>query len=150
MAPTKTTSANGSAAASTVSAKAKQTGGSVATAARRAKAPMLAAGATAAGLAGGIYLGSRMPHRSRGLGALVTPRRRVLGIPLGHKSGLVKTAEALGRVARELGAATNQVSSTTDEVRQVREQLDKTNRQSPVEVLLDGLTHRRGAHKRES
>ena len=52
-------------------------------------------------------------------------------------------------MARELSLATSQVSAT-DEVRQVREQLDKANRQSPLEVVLDGLTHRRGAHKRES
>ena len=111
---------------------------------------MLAAGATAAGLAGGVALGSRMTRRPRGLAALVTPRRRVLGIPLGRKSGLVRTAQALGRVAREVGSATSQVSATTDELREVREQLDKANRQSPVEVLLNGLTHRRGAHRRES
>jgi hypothetical protein len=61
-----------------------------------AKAPMLTAGATAAGLAGGL------------------------------------------------------LSATTDEVRQVREELEKTTRRSPIEVVLDGLTHRRGAHKREA
>jgi hypothetical protein len=151
MAATKTApSTNGSAAASTAVARAKQAGDSVTTAARRAKTPMLAAGATAAGLAGGVALASRITHRPRRLAALVTPRRRVFGIPLGRKSGLVRTAEALGRVAREVGSATSQVSATTDELREVREQLDKANRQSPVEVLLDGLTHRRGAHKRES
>ena len=70
-------------------------------------------------------------------------------MPVGRKSGLARTAEALGKVANELGSATSQVSATADDVRQIREQLDKANRQSPVEVLLDGLTHRRGAHKRE-
>jgi hypothetical protein len=50
----------------------------------------------------------------------------------------------------ELGALTNQVSSTTDEIRQVREQLDEANRQSPLEIVLDALTHLRGAHKHES
>ena len=53
-------------------------------------------------------------------------------------------------MASELGSATNRVSATTDDVRQIREQLDQANRQSPVEVLLNGLTHRRGAHKHES
>jgi hypothetical protein len=111
---------------------------------------MIAAGATAAGLAGGVALGSRMTSRRSGLRALLAPRPRILGVPVGRKSGAVRTAEALGRVARELNTATNQVSTTKDEVRQVREQLDKANRQSPLEVVLDGLTHRRGAHKRES
>ena len=152
MAATKTTagpSANGS-AASTAVAKAKDAGDSVATVARSAKGPMLTAGATAAGLAGGLALGARMASKRSGLGAFVAPRRRILGVPVGRKSGAVRTAEALGRMARELSSATSQVSETADEVRQVREQLDRTNRQSPVEVLLDGLTHRRGAHKQES
>jgi hypothetical protein len=141
-----TTSANGSGASNAVE-KVKETG---ATAARRAKGPMLAAGATAAGVAGGLLLGSRMASRRSGLKALLTPRPRVLGVPVGRKSGVVKTAEALGQMARELGSATGKVSETTDEVRQVREQLDRANRQSPIEVLLDGLTHRRGGHKAES
>jgi hypothetical protein len=43
----------------------------------------------------------------------------------------------------------NQASNTADDIRAIREQLEQTNRRSPVEVLLDGLTHRRGAHKLE-
>jgi hypothetical protein len=142
-------SANGSEAPSTA-AKAKDAGDSIATAGRRAKAPMLAAGATAAGLAGGLALGSRMASKRRGLSALFTPKRKVLGVPFGRKSNVLRTAEALGQVARELRSSRNQASMTTDDVRQIREQLDKANRQSPLEVVLDGLTHRRGAHKRES
>jgi hypothetical protein len=115
---------------------------------RAAKGPALTAGAAAAGLVGGLALGSR--SRRRGLSALLAPRRRVLGIPLGRKSGLVRTAEALGHVARGVGSATNKASATTEDIHQIREQLDKANRRSPLEVVLDGLTHRRGAHKRES
>ena len=144
-----TPSANGKAASKTV-AKAKGAGDSVATAARRAKGPVLTAGATAAGLAGGLALGSRMASKRRGLGTLLAPRRRVLGVSVGRRNGLVRTAEALAQVARELSLATNQASATTDDVRQIREQLEKANRRSPLEVVLDGLTHRRGAHKRES
>jgi hypothetical protein len=142
-------SANGSASSRTV-VKAKEAGSSVATAASKAKGPVLTAGATAAGLVGGLALGSRMSSKRRGLGALLAPRRKVLGVPVGRKSPMVRTAEALGQVARELSSATNQVSSTADDVQQIREQLDKANRRSPLEVVLDGLTHRRGAHKRES
>lgn len=152
MAATKTRStqaANGSSASSAV-AKAKDTGDSIATAARKAKGPMLTAGATAAGLAGGLVLGSRARSKSRGVTALLAPQRRVLGVPVGRKNGVLRTAKALGQVARELSSASNRVSVATDEVRQVREELEKTTRRSPIEVLLDGLTHRRGAHKRES
>ena len=144
-------SANGSGAPSaSAKAKAKDAGDSIATAARRAKGPMLTVGATAAGLAGGLALGSRMASKRRGLSALFTPQRKILGVPFGRKSSVVRTAEALGQVARELRSTRDQASATTDDVRQIREQLDKANRQSPLEVVLDGLTHRRGAHKRES
>ena len=125
----------------TAVAKAKDAGGSVTAAAQRAKSPVIAAGAAAIGLAGGIALGSR----------LNTGRRRtVLGVPLGRKSNLQWTVETLGKAAQGLGSATRRVSSTTDDIHQVREELEKANRQSPVEVLLNGLTHRRGAHKHEN
>jgi hypothetical protein len=152
MAATKTRStpsANGN-AASTAVAKAREAGGSVATAARKAKGPALAVGATAAGVAGGLAVGSRMASKRRGLAALLAPQRKILGVPVSRKSGVARTATALGKVASELGSATNRVSATTDDVRQIREQLDQANRQSPVEVLLNGLTHRRGANKHES
>jgi hypothetical protein len=142
MSPTGTTAAqstNGS-AASTAAAKAREAGGSVASAAKSAKGPALAAGATVAGLASGLVLGTRMS----------SSRRKVLGLPIGRKRPMVRAAEALGKVAKELGSATGKAAATTQEVREVRDQLERVNRQSPVEVLLDGLTHRRGAHKRES
>jgi hypothetical protein len=113
-----------------VAAKAKGAGDSVATAVRSAKRPTVVAGAAAAGLAGGLALGSRMPWRRR--------------------TTLERVADAAAQLARELGSARKQVAATTNDVHQIREQLDKANRQSPVEVVLDGLTHRRGAHKRES
>jgi hypothetical protein len=106
----------------------------------KAKRPMLTAGATAAGLAGGLALGAHMGSN----------RRKILGLPIGRKSPFAQAAEAFGDVARELSKARNQASAVTDDLREIREQADKANRRSPVEVLLDGLTHRRGAHKRES
>ena len=93
-----------------------------------------------AGLAGGLVLGARMGSN----------RRKVLGRPVGRKRPVVRAAEALGKVALELSSAAGKATATAGDVRQIREQLDRTNRRSPVEVLLDGLTHRRGAHKRES
>jgi hypothetical protein len=137
-------------AVSSTVARAKEAGDTLNAAARTAKRPVLAAGAAAAGLAGGIALGSRMSTSRRGLSALVRPQRTILGVPLGRRNGLRRMVDTLGKAAHELGALTNQVSSTTDEIRQVREQLDKANRQSPLEVVLDALTHRRGAHKHES
>ena len=141
-------SRNGNAASGT-GAKVKEAGGAVASTARRVRGPVLAAGATAAGLAGGMALGSRLASKRSGLGALLAPRPRVLGVPLGRKSGLVRTAKAVGKAAKELSSLNSELSDTKEEARQIREQLEMTNKRSPVEVLLDGLTHRRGSHRLE-
>ena len=135
---TATKSSNGTAVA-----KAKDAGVG---AARSAKGPVLTAGAAAAGLVGGLAMGTQLKGSRK---ALLRPRPRVLGVPIGRKSGLQRTVETLGKAAKELGSATQQMSSTTDDIRQVRQELENANRQSPVEVLLNALTHRRGMHKRE-
>jgi len=110
------------------------------------KQSLLAAGAATAGLVGGLALGSRRHGRRR---PLLSPRHRVLGMPIGPKSGLLRTAELLRDGAKQLDSATGRVAGTGEELRQVREQLDQVNRRSPLEVVLDGLTHRRGAHRQE-
>jgi hypothetical protein len=120
-----------------MSALAKPDPGGALTKAKDAGGPLLTAGAAALGLAGGVALGSRLNGGRR---------RRVLGLPLGRKTALQTFAET----ARELASAANSVSSSADDVREVREQLERLNRRSPIEVLLDGLTHRRGAHKIET
>lgn len=136
---------NGSAA--TVNTAVKDAGHTAADAARRARGPILAVSAAAAGLAGGLAAGSRLGSKRHH--RLVGRRRRLLGIPVGHKSGVVKMAELLRDGAKHLDSATSQLSGTSDDVREIRKQLDRANRQSPLEVVLDGLTHRRGAHRRE-
>jgi hypothetical protein len=142
-------SANGN-TASNAGDKVKGVGGAVASTARKARGPALAAGATAVGLAGGMALGSRMASKRRSLGALLAPRPRVLGVPLGPKSGLVRTAEAVGKAAKGLSSLTSELSDTRDEARQVRHHLEQANKRSPIEVVLDGLTHRRGGHRLEN
>jgi hypothetical protein len=149
MATTKTRSSNGS-GPSGLAAKPREVGEAVSSAAREARTPLIAAGAAAAGLVGGLALGARKAAKRPGLTALLSPRRTMLGIPLGPKPPAQKALEALGKGAKRLGSTTAQVSDATDELRQVREQVEQANRQSPIEVLLDGLTHRRGAHKREN
>jgi hypothetical protein len=96
-------------------------------ASEKSRGPLMAAGAAAVGLAGGLALGSRR-----------------------RKSTAVRALEVLRDGAKHLNSATAQMSGTTEDVREIREQLDRVNRKSPLEVALDGLTHRRGAHKRES
>jgi hypothetical protein len=127
-------------------AKAKQAGESVAEAAGNAKRPLAAAGLTVAALAGGFALGRVGGKR----GGLLPRRRKVLGLRVGPKTGFERTADVLEKLADGLSAAAGKAAGTTDDVHKIREELEQVNRQSPVEVLLDGLTHRRGAHKRES
>ena len=123
------TASNGRGAASPI-AGARATGNTVAKAARGARGPALTAGATAAGLAGGFALGSWRASKTR--------------------PGTGKLARAVAQLAKELGSLTSEVASTGDDARELRQLLKQANRRSPVEVLLDGLTHRRGAHKNES
>jgi hypothetical protein len=139
-----TASSNGSAPA--VGSAIKGAGETATDAVRRARGPMLAAGAAAAGLAGGLAVGSRRGGKR----ALFDRRPRLLGVPVGPKSGAARTIELLMESAKHLDSASRQVSGATDDVRELNDQLDRMNRRSPLEVVLDGLTHRRGAHKRET
>jgi hypothetical protein len=103
----------------------------VAETARKAGKPALAAGAAAAGLAGGMLIGSRI-----GTGTGLFVRRR---------SG---KAVALAGAKRFVATAVK-ASHTADDIHAIREQLENANRRSPIEVVLDGLTHRPGTGKRE-
>ena len=141
--PKPSSSRNGTSAS--VGETVKDATGTAAKATRRARGPLIAAGAATAGLAGGLALGSKRRGRRR----MFEPRRRVLGVPVGPKSGLVRTAELLRDGAKQRNSATGQVAGTGEELRKVREQLEQVNRRSPLEVVLDGLTHRRGAHRQE-
>jgi hypothetical protein len=130
----------------TPAAKARRAGESVSEAADKAKRPLAAAGLTAAALAGGFVLGRAGGQRH----TLLPRRRKVLGLPIGPKTGFERTADVLEKLADGLLATAGKAAATTDDVHKIRHELEQVNRQSPVEVLLDGLTHRRGAHKRES
>ena len=140
-------SRSANAAAAAVGPKAKDVGGAIASTARRARGPALMAGAAAASLAGGLVIGSRIGSRSA-LAALSHRRRNVLGLPVGSKPTLATTARALGRGAKQIGAATSKASTTADDIHKIRAHLEQDNRRSPIEVVLDGLTHRGGAHRR--
>ena len=111
---------------------AKSTGQAVGQAASKAKGPAIAGGAALAGLAGGLALaGTRV--RSR----------RVLGVPIPRRSRLAKTGRSFGQAAGQVGLATRQLAVLTEEIRRAREQAEKADRRSPVEVLLSGLTNRK-------
>ena len=98
-------SANGSSANGAVSAVTDTIG----SAAQKASTPIVAGGAAAAGILGGIVLGKRV----------LGPRRTVLGIPVPRK-GL-----SLKPVAKEVGKAGKQIGRLTDELAQARKQAKK-------------------------
>jgi hypothetical protein len=99
----------------------------LADAAQRAKGPALASGVAVAGLAAGTVLGSKLrAHRRPHMFGLPMPRASEL------KSGAVQAARA-GRWVAQMQA----------DVRAVRAQAEQSRHQSPIEVLLSGLTSRR-------
>ena len=102
----------------------------VADAARKANKPALAAGAAVAGLAGGLVVGSRL---GTGSGLLVR-RRSTTSLALAGARRLAKTAV--------------KAAQTADDIHAIRDQLEQANHRSPIEVVLDGLTHRPGTGKR--
>jgi hypothetical protein len=126
---------------------ATRTKDAVASTARRTPGPARAAALAAASLAGGVAVGTRLGPKRHGL--LPGRRRRILGVPLGREPASVTAAKALADGARRLVVATRPLTNAADDVQEVRKQLEQANRQSPVEVLLSGLTHRRGAHRDE-
>jgi len=101
--------------------------GTAATAAKKANAPLVAGGAAVAGLAAGTVLGSKLQaHR----------RSHVLGVPVPRGSELKSGAKHAARAGRW-------IAGMQADVRAVRAQAEQSQRQSPIEVLLSGLTSRR-------
>jgi hypothetical protein len=94
--------------------------------AKKAKTPLVAGGAAAAGLAGGTVLGALL----RG-----SRRPRVLGMPMPRTDEMKAGARKAARAGRWL------YDMETD-LRLLREHAEHSRRQSPIEVLLSGLTSR--------
>jgi hypothetical protein len=84
-------------------------GDTVGSVASKAKAPLVAGGAAAAGLLGGLVLGSRV----------LTPRKKVLGVPISRRGLDFKS------VAKEVHKAGKQIGRLTDEMAQARKQAKK-------------------------
>jgi hypothetical protein len=107
-------------------AKVARATNTVGSAAKKAKTPLVAGGAAAAGLATGTALGALL-RESR--------RPRLLGMPMPRtgemKAGMKKAARA-GRWLYDM---------ETD-LRLLREHAEHSRRQSPIEILLSSLTSR--------
>jgi hypothetical protein len=99
----------------------------LADAAQRAKGPALAGGAAVAGLAAGAVLGAKLrAHR----------RPHLLGLPMPRGAELKAGAKQAARAGRWAAALRADVAA-------VRAQAEESRHQSPIEVLLTGLTSRR-------
>jgi hypothetical protein len=101
-------------------------GQNVGKAAGRAKVPLLASGAALAGIAGGIAIGARGARQVKGMRR---PRVKI-------------DSHDLARAAKDVGRFGMDVGQLASELRRNREQAHDAKRRSPVEVVLDGLTHR--------
>ncbi len=124
---------------------AKETASSVKKTAAKAAGPAIAIGAAAAGVAGGVLLRGRMR------------RRKVLGVPLPHSRGGIDAksiAKAVGNASESFARTSKTLSRDIERAGEQAERIgrilggeerpDKGGHRSPVEVVLDGLTHRRG------
>jgi hypothetical protein len=94
---------------------------------RRGGAPAIAGGAAAvAGLVAGAALGARLRAQRR---------PNVLGVPMPRGSELKSGAKRAAQIGRWM-------SDAQADVRALRAQAEQSRRQSPIEVLLTGLTAR--------
>lgn len=117
-------------------------GDSVGTAAKKAKMPAMVGTAAAAGLAGGIALGARVLSRPKGASA---PGRRARALIPGGGGAFRSVAHEMQEVGREIGRAGFRlgVGDVSMEVQKGRSE----QRDSPLEVLLNGLTNRRSKRR---
>jgi hypothetical protein len=134
------TSQNGTAKAKPVKAMGeavgsagKDAGHATGQALSKARIPLLAGGAALAGTLGGVVLGAT---RSGG---------KVLGVKLPQSKRVKFRSKDLASAAKEVGRFGENVGDLTTELRRAREGLANgtAKHDSPVEVLLKGLTHRR-------
>jgi hypothetical protein len=119
-------------------------GESVGTVAQKAKTPALVGTAAAAGLAGGIALGARMLSRPKGP-RMPGGRSGALKSVTGRSGAFKSLAHEAREVGREIGKTGFRlgVGDVSMEVQKGR----KEQRDSPLEVLLHGLTSRRAKRR---
>lgn len=98
----------------------------------KAKVPLLASGAALMGAAGGLVMGNRHGRRNGGL-AKALPKRPQIKVD----------SHDIAKAAKEVGKAGAQVGHLASELQRARETANGSKHRSPVEVVLDGLTHRR-------
>ena len=130
-----------------IGSAAGKAGESVGTVAQKAKTPALVGTVAAAGLAGGMALGSRMFSRPKVAKVPVrrSPASRAMKSMTGKGGAFKSVANEVQQVGKEIGKAGFRmgVGDVSMEVKRG----DKEQRDSPLEVLLHGLTNRRSKRK---
>ena len=130
----------------TVADGVQTTGGVVSTVAKKVKGPAVAGGAALVGLAGGLAIASRANGPRKLLGVPVPATRRPLvKITTPRRAKAKGATKDLRKAATEVGSAGRQVGDLVTEVRRVRTELERGGQgRSPLEIVLEGLTSRRG------
>jgi hypothetical protein len=103
-------------------------GHATAQAASKGKVPLLAGSAALIGAAGGVVLGASRSGR------------KVLGVKIPASKRVKIRSSDLAKVAKNVGHFGDRVGELTDEIRRVREGVADGAKNSPIEVLLRGLT----------
>lgn len=98
----------------------------------KAKVPLLAGGAAIAGAAGGLALGARQARRGKGIAKAIP-----------HRPQMKIRSRDLASAAKDVGSFGAQLGHLATEIQRTREFSNGKHR-SPVEVVLEGLTARRG------
>jgi hypothetical protein len=111
----------------------KDAGHATAQAASKARIPLLAGGAALAGTVGGVVFGATRPGG------------KVLGVKLPESKRVKIRSKDLAKAAKEVGRFGENMGDLTMELRRAREGLANgdAKHNSPIEVLLKGLTRRR-------
>ena len=97
----------------------------------KATLPLVAGGAALVGAAGGIALGAAKSGS------------KVLGVRLPHPKRVQIRSKDLSKAAKRVGSFGDQVGDLTAELRSLRQRVADDKGNSPLEVLLKGLTERR-------
>lgn len=114
------------------SSKASASSRKASSAVGKAKVPLLAGGAAIVGAAGGLALGARQGRRGSGIAKAISRRPQVK----------IRSRD-LASAAKDFGSFGAQLGQLATEIQRTRESSNGKHR-SPVEVVLEGLTARRG------
>jgi hypothetical protein len=97
----------------------------------KAALPLVAGGAALVGAAGGVALGAAKSGS------------KVLGVRLPHPKRVQIRSKDLSKASKRVGNFGDQVGDLTTELRNLRQQVGDSPGNSPLEILLKGLTQRR-------